>query len=262
MQPIGTNVTAGGWTAVQHLNNATVNGEFLLGNGAILRTESFVVAPATSLTSKISFLITHVSARNRGVTLNVSTSPKGPLAPGGIVETWGSSAIASTPAPKDGIREGEGITVAFATRTITSTGDAGSVFELKPGATATVVTTIASNIDIQGDPAVAVKQAVQGVTSSSIADMQKAHIDWWSRYWSRSSISLPTQPEVERFWYSSQYTIGSSVRWNGAGSSGTPKTSPGINSIWLIGGEHNGCKTTQRTYFAASVLPMLRYKQL
>ena len=26
----------------------------------------------------------------------------------------------------------------------------------------------------------------------------------------------------------------------GAGASGVPKTSPGINSIWLIGGEHNG----------------------
>jgi hypothetical protein len=41
----------------------------------------------------------------------------------------------------------------------------------------------------------------------------------------------------------SRYTIGSSVRWNGAGASapgGAPKTSPGINSIWLIGGEHNG----------------------
>ena len=57
---------------------------------------------------------------------------------------------------------------------------------------------------------------------------------------SRSSVSLPTQPLVERFWYSSQYTIGSSVRWEGAGASGVPKTSPGINSIWLIGGEHNG----------------------
>ena len=56
----------------------------------------------------------------------------------------------------------------------------------------------------------------------------------------RSSISLPTQPLVERFWYSSQYTIGSSVRWEGAGASGVPKTAPGINSIWLIGGEHNG----------------------
>ena len=55
----------------------------------------------------------------------------------------------------------------------------------------------------------------------------------------RSSVSLPTQPLVERFWYSSQYTIGSSVRWEGAGASGVPKTAPGINSIWLIGGEHN-----------------------
>lgn len=255
MQPVGANVTASGWTAVQHLDNATVNGEFQLSNGAILRTESFVVAPATPLTSKLSFLITHVSAESRRVTLNISTSPKGPLAPGGTIENWGSSATASTPAPKDGIREGKGITVAFATRIIASTGDAGSVLELTPGATATVVTVVATNIDTQGlDPAVAVKQAAQDVTSSSIAGMQKAHIDWWLQYWSRSSISLPTQPEVERFWYSSQYTIGSSVRWNGAGSSGIPKTSPGINSIWLIGGEHNGCKATQLICFPASML--------
>ena len=257
IQPVGANVTADGWVAVLHLDNATVDGNFHLSNGATLRTESFVVAPTAPLTSTISFLVTHVTAQNQGVTLNISTSPKGPLAPGGTIESWGSSATANTPAPKDGILEGKGITVAFATRTITSTGGAGSVLALAPGATAIVVMAVASNLDTQGqDPALAVMKAVQGLTVSSIAAMQQAHVDWWSQYWSRSSISLPTQPEVERFWYSSQYTIGSSVRWNGAGNSGVPKTAPGINSIWLIGGEHNGCETTQlpRAFYPFALL--------
>lgn len=264
IEPIGANVTTAGWAAVQHLDNATVDGTFQLSNGAVLRTESFVAAPASSLTSRISFLVTHMRVLNRGVTLNISTSPKGPLAAGGIIESWGTSASATTAAPRDGIRESKGITVAFATRTIMSTGDeAKSVLELTPGATATAVTAVASNIDTQEqDPIVAVNRAVQELTPSILGSMQKAHVDWWSQYWSRSSISLPTRPEVERFWYSSQYTIGSSVRWNGAGSSGVPKTSPGINSIWLIGGEHNGCATiihhalfSFTTYLQATFMP-------
>lgn len=266
MEPIGANVTANGWTAVQHLNNATVCGTFQLSNGATLQTESFVVAPASPLSSQISFMITHVTALTQRVTLNITTSPKGPLTGGGIVENWGSSATTSTPAPKDGIREGKGITVAFACRTIFSAGvkrDAGPLVNLPAGATATVVLAAASNIDIQAqDPTMAVKAAVQRATALSVANMQKDHVEWWSRYWSRSSISLPTQPAVERFWYASQYTIGSSVRWNGAGSSGVPKTSPGINSIWLIGGEHNGCETTYSPRIATLMQPQAIYRKL
>jgi len=243
--PVGQNVTADGWVATQHLENATVQGDFTLTSGAIIHTESFLAAPATALASNISFLVTYLTASEAGVVLNISTSPKGPMAPGGTVESWGSSATASTPAPKDGIRAGQGITVAFATRTIgAATGESsegGSLLQLAPGATTIVITAVASNIDTGGtDPAAAVQAAVKAATPASIAAMQAAHVSWWAAYWSRSTISLPTQPLVERFWYSSQYTIGSSVRWNGAGSSGVPKTSPGINSIWLIGGEHNG----------------------
>ena len=35
---------------------------------------------------------------------------------------------------------------------------------------------------------------------------------FWADYWNKSTISLPTQPEVERYWYSAQYILGSSSR--------------------------------------------------
>ena len=210
----------GGWTATQHIDNATVQGHFTLSGGASLSTESFVAAPATAATSEISFLVTKITVSGAAaVTLNISTSPRGPGAAGGAVESWGSAALASTPAPKDGIRAGKGINVAFATRVLGAE-TAASVVELAAGSSMIVVTAVASDIDTDGaDPAAAVKAAVQAATPTSVAAMETAHVAWWSTYWARSQISLPTQPLVERFWYMSQYTIGSSVRWNGAGSS-------------------------------------------
>ena len=112
---------------------------------------------------------------------------------------------------------------------------------LAAGSTAIVVTVVATNIDTAGvDPNLAVANAAQAATADSIAALESGHVQWWKSYWSKSSVSMPTQPAVERYWYMSQYTAGSSLRFNGAGLSGVPKTAPGINSIWLIGGEHNG----------------------
>ena len=48
LAPVGLEVT--GWSATQHIDNATVNGKLLLSNGAELHTQSIVVAPATEAT--------------------------------------------------------------------------------------------------------------------------------------------------------------------------------------------------------------------
>lgn len=35
---------------------------------------------------------------------------------------------------------------------------------------------------------------------------------FWAEYWAKSLISLPTQPDIERYWFSAQYILGSSSR--------------------------------------------------
>jgi hypothetical protein len=68
----GQNITSSGWTATQHIGNATVTGQFTLSGGGTLRTESFIAAPASAVTAQLSFLVTRVTA-SAPVSLNVST---------------------------------------------------------------------------------------------------------------------------------------------------------------------------------------------
>ena len=243
----GVNVsrTVGGYSVTEHIDNATVAGRFTLTNGAVVTTQSFVQAPATSLAAKISFLVTKVTA-SAAVTLDVSTGSCMPPGARCAAHSWvASTATAtgatstSTRAPPDGIRAGKDLTVAFATRVIAATraregeGDGegalvnDGLVALVAGESVILVTAVASSIDTGAmGPLQAVRDAVGSLGSSDVAGMLDAHVGWWGRYWARSSIALPTRPLVETFWFKSQYTIGSSVRWNGAGVRSTPLPSP------------------------------------
>ena len=262
------NTTA--WAATQHLDNATVLGAFELatrdGQLTTLRTRSFVAAaPVGDVAARISFLVTAVSA-TRALRLEVGTSAQRPVAGSGFCSDAGdgtnggfagTSANASTPAPKDGLRAGKPIVVALATRVLANddsvvdrscAGNCGAPgtpgagaehVELAEGALLWIVTAVVSSVDVEdaggrADANAAARAAVLALDAAGVHALGAAHTAWWATFWTRSTIDLPSQMTIERFWYFSQYMLGASVRWGGGG-----KIAPGINSAWLVGSEHN-----------------------
>lgn len=65
------------------------------------------------------------------------------------------------------------------------------------------------------------------VTATHLATRRSEHDDWWSSFWNRSSISLPTDGLTECFWFGSQYLLGSAAR--------TGKVPPGLWGPWVTG---------------------------
>eukprot|EP01065_Artemidia_motanka_P032904 TRINITY_DN39886_c0_g1_i1.p1 TRINITY_DN39886_c0_g1~~TRINITY_DN39886_c0_g1_i1.p1 ORF type:complete len:762 (+),score=211.77 TRINITY_DN39886_c0_g1_i1:54-2339(+) len=74
-----------------------------------------------------------------------------------------------------------------------------------------VVTAVADNLLTSND-ADPTPAAVAAAASADAASIAAAAGSWWESFWSKSSISLPTQPDIEAFWYGAQYiTAGMSV---------------------------------------------------
>lgn len=274
LSPIGdgNKVHDEGWRASQYMANGSVVGSYKLVGGASnnsnsLYTSSTVVAPFNAAMETLSLLVTEVSTDSETpITVQVSTFSgriiAGHASVNGKNETWGSYVVSTEGPPKSGLRSGKNISVAIVTRIIPQSSSGGGAskagFEESPPAAATtdgthftvvkggrsvaVVTAILSNIDNHEEPPLpAAIAAVRALGASDIPHIKQGHNGWWSAYWQKSSISLPTRPQVERFWYSSQYTSGASVRANGAGHYGAAKTAPALMTAWLVGGgDHNG----------------------
>ena len=259
-----------GWVAVQKMANSTVDGSFKLVPPAhaharppstpSLTTSSMVVAPFNAAMEKLSLIVTAVSTDSATpITVEVGTF-SGRILPGGASangknETWGAWVNPTEGAPKAGLRAGKPISVAIATRIImppaaadaadaadAATAVDGTHFTISKGATVSIVTAILSNIDTNGvDPLPTTIAAVRALSAADLPAIRAGHSGWWNTFWSRSSLSLPTRPTIERFWYGSQYTSGASARSGGAGGYGAAKTAPALQSAWLVGGaEHNG----------------------
>ncbi|MEV4626884.1 discoidin domain-containing protein [Micromonospora sp. NPDC049523] len=97
------------------------------------------------------------------------------------------------------------------------------VFNLQPGQTIQLVTGVAGGGQNPADPAPAARGLVDGQTAASLGTLHNQHLDWWKQYWLRSYVDLNDEV-LERFYYGSQYLLGSSSR---AG-----KTAPGLYGIW------------------------------
>lgn len=47
-----------------------------------------------------------------------------------------------------------------------------------------------------------------------IETVRASHNAWWDRYWAKSALSLPTSPDIERFWYGALYLWACTERGN------------------------------------------------
>ena len=65
------------------------------------------------------------------------------------------------------------------------------------------------DVDFTADP---LPDALAQLDHASTAAVTAANDEYWQSYWERSSISLPSQPNLERFWYVAQYMLSSVTR--------------------------------------------------
>lgn len=75
-------------------------------------------------------------------------------------------------------------------------------FGVKEGDCATFVITVFTNYD-------APKLRDRKI---DLTKARAAHLAFWKSFWSKSSISIPSEPNVERFWYGSQYIMACSAK--------------------------------------------------
>jgi alpha-L-fucosidase 2 len=104
----------------------------------------------------------------------------------------------------------------------THTPDTATVtFTIPPSKTVTVLTAVNSTgVPLTKDPADPIPPAIEGlgpVTPAHLAQLGKAHQASWDEYWLKSYIQIPSQPEMERFYYGSLYGLGASHRADNSG---------------------------------------------
>ncbi|MFC1438816.1 discoidin domain-containing protein [Streptacidiphilus sp. N1-10] len=99
-----------------------------------------------------------------------------------------------------------------------------TVFTLKPGRTALIVTAVAGGGQNPADPQQAAAALVSAQDARSLARMEAAHVQWWKAYWTQSSIDIGNTV-LERYYYAAQYFIGSASR--------PGKVAPALYGIWV-----------------------------
>lgn len=69
------------------------------------------------------------------------------------------------------------------------------------------------------------EEAVMQVTGERLSAMREKNGQWWSDFWSKSSVSIPSEPEIEKFWYGSHYLMACCCEQG--------KIAPGLFGNWV-----------------------------
>jgi len=112
-----------------------------------------------------------------------------------------------------------------------------------PSPAATVITAVASSIDVGSIPKTkpyAISTATKTLAGgkAELARLRSSVRSFYGSYWNQSSISLPTQPDFERFWWQSLYVLAACNREG--------KLAPGLWGSWLTTDSpawHGDCKS-------------------
>ena len=131
-----------------------------------------------------------------------------------------------SPLPPSSSPTVRGREITFATRVIgAETKLAGDTlqFELKPGATVYLVSSVLSDLD-DWQHVKAAQARVQAVTPAELQKLNSALRDWWKNFWSESFVEIGDKV-IEKFYYMSHYIIASAAR--------TGKVAPGLYGPWV-----------------------------
>jgi hypothetical protein len=90
-----------------------------------------------------------------------------------------------------------------------------------------------SDVDFTADP-LPHTLALLEHPSTCATTVATANTAYWRAYWGRASVSLPSQPNLERFWYVAQYMLSSVTRPSPARYGGS--SFPGLWGPWATAG--------------------------
>ena len=156
------------------------------------------------------------------------------------VTTWGygeakgsvAARAGSTAWVSRGIGGCSNTTAAIATAVVGGA-DTGQVL-VRPGKPVVLVSAVVSSLDLGHrtgpcswhwrDPVPSAIASVAAALNNAAAIAASSQI-FWKQFWAKSVISLPSQPDAERFWFAAQYILGCSSR---AG-----RATNGIWGIWV-----------------------------
>ena len=96
-------------------------------------------------------------------------------------------------------------------------------FTAGPQTSATIVSTVLTSLTTNSAPPLPL--AVNANQAADVAALSAQAKKFWSSFWSKSSVSLPTRPELERFWFSAQYLMGMASRLG--------RVAPGLWGPWV-----------------------------
>ena len=96
------------------------------------------------------------------------------------------------------------------------------------GSSARLATVLVTNWDLPagGNPRAAAVTRAANFSSRDADAIEAANARWWEQFWGSSSVALPGDPVLERFFYAHSYLIGSASR------AGTP-VPPGLWGPWV-----------------------------
>lgn len=95
---------------------------------------------------------------------------------------------------------------------------------LNEGEQITVIVSVVTNHDA-GDYMQQAENAVLTADSAALERMRQQHLEWWEAFWVTSAVSIPSEPEIEKFWYGSHYLM--------ACCSKAGKFAPGLYGNWI-----------------------------
>jgi hypothetical protein len=109
----------------------------------------------------------------------------------------GENAFGNTSTPNEGVDAGR---------------SANGTIRVTSAQTLTLLVVVVNNRDIEwSDPVAAAIATVSAATANGLAqtvhEAKVANSDAWSRYWAKSSVSMPHSPNVERFFWASLYLL-------------------------------------------------------
>jgi alpha-L-fucosidase 2 len=99
-------------------------------------------------------------------------------------------------------------------------------FSVPAGKAVRVVTAIGGGYEAENHVGQA-KELATSLTDRRIDDLHAAHLDWWKKYWSKSSIAIHDEP-LEKLYYGALYVLGCSSR-EGC-------VAPGLAGPWHLNG--------------------------
>ncbi|WP_066375362.1 discoidin domain-containing protein [Herbidospora mongoliensis] len=215
----GPTQPTGAFLEVQNVLKGDVDTSMQI-NGVPVTMKTFTGADSNVVVTSIT------SQGDTPVRLRAQTVAGTPDARGGMVQTSGVQgdtlwATRQTPSSPRGVSR-----AALATRVIGggSTVSNGRInFEIAPGETVDVVTAVTGGGVNPADPGPAAVGLAAAQTAASVDQLYSEHLDWWKNYWLRSYVDLDDDV-LERFYYSSLYFLGSSLREG--------KTASGLYGIW------------------------------